>query len=136
MPVALAVYLLTLDRNQPPVRERLGLDKGDAWSNIAWGMLLAAVIGIPGLGLYFAGRAMGITAEIVTSPLDTYWWTVPVLILAAVKNAVVEELIVVGYLMTACASCGGACPQSSSRARCCAAPTTSTKGSVRPSAMS
>ncbi|MEJ7635820.1 CPBP family intramembrane glutamic endopeptidase [Aeromicrobium sp.] len=100
VPVALAVYLLTLDRNQPPVRERLGLDKGDAWSNIAWGMLLAAVIGIPGLGLYFAGRAMGITAEIVTSPLDTYWWTVPVLILAAVKNAVVEELIVVGYLMT------------------------------------
>ena len=99
VPVALAIYLMTLDKDQPPVRERLGLDSGGAWSNIVWGSLLAAVIGLPGIGLYFAGRAMGITAEIVTSPLDTYWWTVPVLILAAVKNAVIEEFIVVGYLM-------------------------------------
>ena len=61
--------------------------------------MLAAAIGIPGIGLYFAGRELGITAEIITSPLDTYWWTVPVLILAAIKNAVIEEFIVVGYLM-------------------------------------
>ena len=100
VPVALAVYLMTLDRDQPPVRERLGLDQGDAWNNIVWGVLLTAVIGIPGIGLYFAGRALGITAEIVTSPLDSYWWTIPVLILAALKNAIVEEVIVVGYLMT------------------------------------
>lgn len=99
VPVALAIYLMTLDKDQPPVRERLGLDRGTPWTNAVWGALLAAVIGIPGIGLYFAGRAMGITAEIVTSPLDTYWWTVPVLILAAVKNAVIEEFIVVGYLM-------------------------------------
>ena len=99
VPVALAIYLMTLDKDQPPVRERLGLDRGTPWTNVVWGALLAAVIGIPGIGLYFAGRAMGITAEIVTSPLDTYWWTVPVLILAAVKNAVIEEFIVVGYLM-------------------------------------
>jgi membrane protease YdiL (CAAX protease family) len=100
VPVALAIYLMTLDKDQPPVRERLGLDRGTAWSNVLWGALLAAVIGLPGIGLYFAGRAMGITAEIVTSPLDTYWWTVPVLVLAAIKNAVIEEVIVVGYLMT------------------------------------
>ena len=99
VPVALAIYLMTLDKDQPPVRERLGLDRGTPWTNVVWGALLAAVIGIPDIGLYFAGRAMGITAEIVTSPLDTYWWTVPVLILAAVKNAVIEEFIVVGYLM-------------------------------------
>ena len=99
VPVALAIYLMTLDKDQPPVRERLGFDRGGAWSNIVWGSLLAAVIGLPGIGLYFAGRELGITSEIVTSPLDTYWWTVPVLILAAVKNAVIEEFIVVGYLM-------------------------------------
>ncbi|MER7419035.1 CPBP family intramembrane glutamic endopeptidase, partial [Micromonospora peucetia] len=28
------------------------------------------------------------------------WWTVPVLILAAVQNSVLEEVIVVGYLVT------------------------------------
>lgn len=99
VPVALAIYLMTLDKDQPPVRQRLGLDRGGMWNNILWGSLLAAVIGLPGIGLYFAGRELGITAQIVTSPLDTYWWTVPVLILAAVKNAVIEEFIVVGYLM-------------------------------------
>lgn len=100
VPVVLAIYLMAQDKDQPPVRERLGLDRGDAWDNIVWGVLLAAAIGIPGIGLYFAGRALGVTAEIVTSPIDTYWWTVPVLILAAIKNAVVEEVIVVGYLMS------------------------------------
>ena len=99
VPVALAIYLMTLDRDQPPVRQRLGLDRGTTWTNLVWGALLSAAIGIPGIGVYFAGRAAGITAEIVTSPLDTYWWTVPVLILAAIKNAVIEEFIVVGYLM-------------------------------------
>jgi membrane protease YdiL (CAAX protease family) len=98
VPVALAIYLMTLDKDQPPVRERLGLDRGNVWNNVVWGSLLAAAIGIPGIGLYFAGRKLGITAEILTSPLDTYWWTVPVLILAAIKNAVIEEFIVVGYL--------------------------------------
>lgn len=100
VPVALAIYLMTLDRDQPSVRERLGLDQGGIADNLVWGVLLTAVIGIPGIGLYFAGRAVGITAEIVTSPLDTYWWTIPVLILAALKNAIVEEVIVVGYLTT------------------------------------
>jgi membrane protease YdiL (CAAX protease family) len=30
--------------------------------------------------------------------LDTYWWTVPVLILSALRAALTEEVIVVGYL--------------------------------------
>jgi membrane protease YdiL (CAAX protease family) len=32
--------------------------------------------------------------------LNEHWWTVPVLVLAAVENAVLEEVLVVGYLMT------------------------------------
>lgn len=100
VPVALAIYLMTLDKDQPSVRERLGLDRGGARSNLLWGVLLALVIGVPGIGLYLLGRALGVTAQIVTSPIDTYWWTIPVLILAAIKNAVVEEVIVVGYLTT------------------------------------
>lgn len=111
VPVALAIYLMTLDKGRPPVRERLGLDRGRAWDNIVWGVLLAAAIGLPGIGLYVAGRAMGITAEIVTSPIDTYWWTIPVLILAAIKNAVVEEVIVVGYLTTRLRQLGWGVPQ-------------------------
>ena len=100
VPVALALYLLSLDQGVPPVLQRLGLDRGQPWRDLGFGALLAAVIGLPGLVLYFAGRALGITADVVASPDQLYWWTVPVLILSAVQNAVLEEVIVVGYLMT------------------------------------
>ena len=62
-------------------------------------MGLAALIGLPGLGLYVAGRAIGITVEVQAAALNAAWWTVPVLILAALQNALLEEVVVVGYLM-------------------------------------
>ena len=64
------------------------------------GIALAAVIGIPGLGLYFVGRSLGATADIIPAPEQVYWWTIPILLLSALQNAVVEEVIAVGYLMT------------------------------------
>ncbi|OUZ08291.1 CAAX protease family protein [Aeromicrobium sp. PE09-221] len=100
VPVALALYLLSLDGQRPGVLKRLGLDGSRPLHDAAWGAALAAVIGLPGLGLYAAGRALGLTADIVLSPADAYWWTPIVLILAAVQNAVLEEVVVVGYLMT------------------------------------
>lgn len=57
------------------------------------------MIGIPSLGLYAVGRALGITTAIIPSALDAYWWTIPVLILSAVRHGIVEEVIVVGYLL-------------------------------------
>ena len=36
----------------------------------------------------------------IPAGLPDLWWTVPVLILAAVQNAVLEEFVVVGYLLT------------------------------------
>lgn len=99
VPVALALYLLSLD-DAPPVLRRLGLDGSRPWRDLAFGAGLAAVIGIPGLGVYFGGRALGVTANIVTSPEQLYWWSVTILVLSALQNAVLEEVIVVGYLMT------------------------------------
>jgi len=62
------------------------------------GAALAAAIGIPGLGLYAAGRALGLTVQVQASALNALWWTVPVLVLAALQNALLEEVIAVGYL--------------------------------------
>ena len=36
----------------------------------------------------------------VAEYLPAVWWAVPVLVLAAVQNAVLEEVVVVGYLLT------------------------------------
>ncbi len=100
VPVALALWLLAGDRTGVPVARRLGLDRGRPWADVGAGALLAAVIGLPGIALYLVGHALGITATIVPAALNEYWWTVPVLVLQAVKNAVLEEVVVVGYLMT------------------------------------
>jgi membrane protease YdiL (CAAX protease family) len=98
VPVLLAVHLLNRDRDDAP--GLLGLDRRRPLPDLRDGAVLAAVIGIPGLGVYFAGRALGINATIVPSALPDVWWGVPVLILSAVQNAALEEIVVVGYLIT------------------------------------
>ena len=98
VPVVLVFFLLT----KPGVNafKTLGFTFDQPWRDIGRGFGLAAAIGIPGLGLYLIGNAIGITVTIVPTALDTYWWTTPILILAALRAALVEELIVVGYLFT------------------------------------
>jgi membrane protease YdiL (CAAX protease family) len=97
VPVALALYLLSAN-GRSAVR-RIGLDGTRPGRDLGVGVGLAALIGLPGLALYAAGRAVGITVEVQAAALDAAWWTVPVLVLSALQNALLEEVIVVGYLM-------------------------------------
>ena len=97
-PVALVLYLLW-----QPGRSSfrlLGVDFTEPKRDLLRGGALLLIIGIPGLGLYLAGRALGFTVAVVPSPLDTFWWTIPILVFSAVRSALSEELIVVGYLFT------------------------------------
>jgi membrane protease YdiL (CAAX protease family) len=100
VPVALALWLLAGDRGSERVTRRLGLDRTRPLADLGAGVVLAAVIGVPGIGLYLAGHALGITTTVIPEALNQYWWTLPVLVLQAVKNAVLEEVVVVGYLVT------------------------------------
>lgn len=101
-PVALVIYLLW--RPRAPHFGDLGLGgsalgRGRSWlRETGGGFLLAAVIGIPGLAFYVFAKWIGINATVVPTALDTYWWTVPVLVLQALRAALGEELIVVAYL--------------------------------------
>ncbi len=97
--VALALYLLSLDGGRP-VWTRLGLDRARPAFDSLSGLGLTALIGIPGLGLYFTARAFGLSAQVIPAPDVEYWWTIPTLILAAFQNAVVEEVIVIGFVLT------------------------------------
>jgi len=101
VPVLLVVYLLSAERGSPT--RRLGIDlpsRRTAFGDLGWGVFLAALIGIPGLGLYYLAKALNLNATVVPSGLTDYWWTIPVLVLAAAQNAVLEEVVVVGYLIT------------------------------------
>ncbi|GAC1491942.1 MAG: CPBP family intramembrane metalloprotease [Pseudarthrobacter sp.] len=107
VPVFLVIYFLTDQRQvaagaRTPGRsafQKLGFNFARPGRDLLQGLELAALIGIPSLGLYAAGRALGITTAIIPSALDAHWWTIPVLILSALRHAVVEEVIVVGYLL-------------------------------------
>ena len=98
MPVLLAMYLLNL--TNPPAGRTIGFDLARPRFDLGFGALIAIVIGVPGLGLYALGRAIGLNTDVQASGLGDHWWTVPVLILSAVENAVLEEVVVIGYLFT------------------------------------
>lgn len=83
---------------QPSVLSRLGVAGGRrAGHDLGRGVVLLLVIGVGTLGVYAAGRALGLTAQINTDNLGAHWWTVPVLVLAAVKNSLLEEVLLMGY---------------------------------------
>jgi membrane protease YdiL (CAAX protease family) len=98
VPVLLAVHLLRRDRADATTS--LGLDLRRPGADAGWGVALAAGIGLPGLLLVYAAAKLGLNANLVPAALPGVWWAVPVLILSAMQNAVLEEVVVVGYLMT------------------------------------
>lgn len=89
---ALAVYLL---RRVPRWR------RGDS----LWGVGLATLIGLPGLGLYVAAVHFGWSKEVVPASFDDAAWQIPVLLLSAAATAWAEEIVVVGYLVTRLRQC-------------------------------
>ncbi len=98
VPAALAAHLLGRSMRNP--LGFIGLDGTRKGPDAVLGALLAAVIGLPGLALYLGARAAGLNTTVVASGLSDHWWVVPVLVLAAVQNALLEEVVMVGYLFT------------------------------------
>jgi membrane protease YdiL (CAAX protease family) len=95
-PVALVFYLMARS-GEPP--SAMGLDATRPASDIARGAALAAVIGGLGLGLYLAAFQAGLSLNVVPENLPALWWRTPVLILDALQNGILEEILVVGYLL-------------------------------------
>lgn len=95
-PVALVLYLMARS-GEPP--SELGLDTTRPGQDAARGAVLAAVIGGAGLGLYLAAYSLGISLNVVPENLPAVWWRIPVLVLDGIQNGVLEEILVVGYLL-------------------------------------
>ena len=68
--------------------------------DLRWAAILTASIGLPGLAVYAVGRAIGQTVEIDTSGLPSGWWSIILLVLAAVAAGVLEETVGVAYVVT------------------------------------
>jgi membrane protease YdiL (CAAX protease family) len=96
-PVLLVFYLLARAGEGP---RTIGLDATQPARDLGRGAAIAAVIGGSGLGLYLIAFHLGMNLNVVAENLPDVWWRIPVLILSAIQNGTLEEVIVVGYLLT------------------------------------
>lgn len=94
---ALGVYLLWRSGFGPA---QIGLGRVRWRPDVLGGLGLAALIGLPGLGLYVAARALGLSAHVEPVELYDTWWRIPVLLFTAFANGWAEEVIVVAFLLT------------------------------------
>ncbi|MFA3878833.1 CPBP family intramembrane glutamic endopeptidase [Streptomyces sp. MMCC 100] len=96
VPVALVAHFLLREGRS---LRALGFDRTRPWPDLGRGAAVAAVIGSTGIAFYLAARGLGFNLTVVPEALPDVWWKYPVLILSAVQNSVLEEVIVVGYLL-------------------------------------
>jgi len=96
VPVLLVAYLLSRDGER--LRD-LGVDQREPGRDLVRGAAVAAVVGGTGLALYLGAHAIGANLTVIPTSLPPTWWRTPVLILSAATNAVLEEVVVVGYLL-------------------------------------
>jgi len=90
VPVLLALYFLRMDNIKiglMPIRKDWII-----------GISLPLIIGIPGIALYAVALNLGLTSRIVPSALGDYWWAPLVLVLAALRSGLQEEIIAVAFL--------------------------------------
>lgn len=95
-PIALVWYLLA--RSGEGLRA-IGIDRTQPGRDLLRGAGLAAVVGGVGLVGYLVAYQSGVNLAVVAQALPDEWWRWPVLIGAALQNSLVEEVIVVGFLM-------------------------------------
>jgi membrane protease YdiL (CAAX protease family) len=95
-PVLLVLYLLKRSGEGP---SSIGLDASQPGRDLLWGTGLAAVIGGSGLALYVAAYKLGFSLNIVAESLPPVWWRIPVLVFDAAQNGILEEILVIGYLL-------------------------------------
>ncbi|HMA47322.1 MAG TPA: CPBP family intramembrane glutamic endopeptidase [Frankiaceae bacterium] len=96
VPVLLVAHLLARSGESLAT---LGVERREPRRDAARGALLAAGVGGVGLGCYLATYHAGLNLTVVPENLPAVWWRTPVLLLSALQNGLLEEVLVVGYLL-------------------------------------
>jgi len=98
MPVLLVLVLLARDPATPGFG--IGLHRRPSRADLLQGAAFAALIGLPGLVLVWAADRLGVSASLAVVDAPDTWYRVPLLLLQAAQNGALEEIVVVGYLLT------------------------------------
>jgi membrane protease YdiL (CAAX protease family) len=96
-PVWLVTYLV---RRNGEGLAGIGLAWDRPRADVVRGLLLFVVVGLGGIAVYLGAVALGVNRFVVPVPPLDHWWTVPVLLLNAAEAALLEEVVVVAFLVT------------------------------------
>jgi membrane protease YdiL (CAAX protease family) len=96
-PVWLVAYLV---RRNGEGLGSIGLALDRPRQDLVRGFGLFAVVAVGGIGVYLAAVELGVNRFVVPAPPLGHWWTMPVLVLNAIEAALLEEVVVVAYLVT------------------------------------
>lgn len=96
-PVFLVVHLVRRSGEGPGA---IGLRLDRPRRDVATGAALFVVVGLAGIGIYLGAVALGVNRFVVPAPPPDHWWTYPAVFMNASDAALVEEIIVLGYLVT------------------------------------
>jgi membrane protease YdiL (CAAX protease family) len=96
-PVYLVIHLV---RRTGEGTAGLGLAWDRPRSDLSWGAVLFAVVGVAGVGVYLAAVELGVNRFVVPAPPAGHWWTYLAVFMNAADAALLEEIIVVAFLMT------------------------------------
>ena len=96
-PVFLVVHLVRRSGEGVAV---IGLASDRPARDLASGVVLFVVVGLAGMGIYLAAVELGVNRFVLPVPPLGHWWTIPALVLNAVEAGLVEEVIVLGYVVT------------------------------------
>ena len=76
----------------------IGFDLRRPGSDMVRGIALAAIVGGTGLVFYLAAYSAGLSVQIAAATVSA-WWDWIFLILRAAENAILEEVIILGFLL-------------------------------------
>jgi membrane protease YdiL (CAAX protease family) len=96
-PVWLVFYLV---RRNGEGAAAIGLDWREPGRDTARALAIAAIVGAAGIFAYVFAVRSGFNRFVVPIPPRGFWWTYPILVLSAAQNALLEETVVLGYLVT------------------------------------
>lgn len=108
MPAVLVLYLLwAVHRPEGGPFGSMGFDLTRKRYDFGVGFAIFAGIGVAGIAFYVFAVLTGINTSVSPANLAAAWWTVPILILRAAMNGILEEVVMVGYLFTRWSQRGG-----------------------------
>jgi membrane protease YdiL (CAAX protease family) len=96
-PVFLVVHLVRRSGEGVAI---IGLASDRPAQDLARGVVLGAFVGLAGVGIYLAAVELGVNRFVLPVPPLGHWWTIPAIVLSAVAAGLVEEVVVLGYVVT------------------------------------